>query len=145
MLAEVLAEVIGAVAALFGLGLLGLYLRRRLLQRGGGTVDMSYRLRGGVPGRGWVLGVGRYDGDDLLWYRVFSPSLRPRRRLSRRDLSVVERREPRSEERRALPHGLVVLRCSTSAGEVELALGRSATTGLLAWIEATPPGATLPA
>ncbi len=144
MLAELIAEAIGAILALFGLCLLGLYLRRVQLQRRGGTIDLSLRLRDEIPGRGWVLGVGRFEGDELLWYRVFSASFRPRRRISRRGLSVIERREPRSEERRALPVGLVVLRCRTAQGEVELALSSSATTGFLAWLEATPPGATLP-
>lgn len=144
MLAEWIAEAIGALLALFGLGLLGLYLRRVKLQRSGGTIDLSFRLRDDVPGRGWVLGVGRFDGDELHWYRVFSPSFRPRRRISRRGLTVVERREPRSEERRALPVGLVVLRCRSAQGEAELAMSSSATTGFLAWLEATPPGATLP-
>lgn len=145
MLAEYVAEAIGALLGLFGLGLLGLYLRRVKLQRSGGTIDVSFHLREETPGRGWVLGVGRFHGDELHWYKVFSPSFRPRRRISRRGLTVLERREPRSEERRALPHGLVVLRCRTSQGEVELAMGASATTGFLAWLEATPPGATLPA
>ena len=35
-------------------------------------------------GKGWVLGIGRYAGDALEWYRVFSYSTRPRRVLSPR-------------------------------------------------------------
>lgn len=144
MLAQIIAEIIGAVVGLFGLGLLSLYLRRVVLQRGGGTIDLSLRLKDVTPGRGWVLGVGRFEGDNLAWYRVFSLSPRPRRRLRRRDLTVLERRQPRSEEHRALPPQTVVLRLSARTGEVELAMSRSAMTGVLAWLEATPPGATLP-
>lgn len=143
MLAEYVAEIIGGAVGLFALGLLGLYFRRVLLQRGG-TIDLSLRLKDTGPGRGWVHGIGRFDGDDLVWYRVFSPSLRPRRRVHRRGLVVLERREPRSNERRALPGGLLVVRCRTLHGDVELAMNASATTGFLAWLEATPPGATLP-
>ena len=145
MLTQVVAELIGVIIGLFGLGLFSLYLRRVVLQRGGGTIDLSLRLKSATPGRGWVLGVGRFEGNELAWYRVFSLSPRPRRRLHRRDLTVLERREPRSEERRALPHGTVVLRLGARTGEVEVAMGNSAMTGLLAWLEATPPGATFPA
>ncbi|MEO6204412.1 MAG: DUF2550 domain-containing protein [Mycobacteriales bacterium] len=144
MLAAHVAEVIAVLVGLAGVFLLSLYVRRRVLQRGGGTIDLSLRPGVDEDGRGWVLGVGRFDGDTLAWYRVFSLSMRPRRRLSRRNLAVVDRREPRSEERRSLLSGAVVLRCQTRDVEVELAMSRSATTGFLAWLEATAPGATLP-
>lgn len=145
MLATVLAEVVGLFVVLVSLPLLILFVRRLALQRGGGTVALSFRLRPGAQGRGWVLGVGRFHGDSLQWYRVFSLAMRPRRTLSRRDLVVVQRREPLGSERRSLLGGAVVLECRNSAGDVEIAMDRSATTGFLAWLEATPPGATLPA
>ena len=116
-----------------------------MLQRGGGTVDLSLRLKQGTHGRGWVLGVGRFDGDSLKWYRVFSLAMRPRRTLSRRDLRVVLRREPNGPERYALLSGAVVMECRSANGPVELAMEPSAVTGFLAWLEARPPGATLPA
>ena len=144
MLAQIAVEVLGTVVGLFGLGLLSLYLRRVGLQRGGGTIDLSLRLKAKTPGRGWVHGIGRFEGDDLAWYRVFSLSPRPRRRLCRRGLAVLERREPRSEERRALSPEAVVLRLASRSGEVEVAMSGSAMTGALSWLEATPPGATLP-
>ena len=77
-----LVWVLDALAAVVVLGLLALALlalRRRLLTRRGGTFDCSLRLREAPHGKGWVLGVGRYNGDDLEWYRVFSYSPRPRR------------------------------------------------------------------
>ena len=40
----------------------------------------------------------------------------------------------------ALYAGHVVIACSTSQGVVELALAHEALTGLLAWLEAAPPG-----
>ena len=80
-----LAEVLGLVAVLVSLPVFALGLRRRMLQRGGGTVDLSLRLKDRTHGRGWVLGVGRFDGDSLKWYRVFSLAMRPRRTLSRRE------------------------------------------------------------
>ena len=145
MTAAFVAEVLVGVVALVALALLALAVRRRVLQRGGGTVDLSLRLKRGTHGRGWVLGVGRFDGDALQWYRVFSLAMRPRRTLSRRDLVVLQRREPLGPERLALLSGAIVMECRTSTGKVEIAMEPSAVTGFLAWLEATPPGATLPA
>jgi hypothetical protein len=139
-----LVEVIGLLLLAVAVFLLSLALRRRVLQRRGGTVELSLRLSTRHAHRGWVLGVGRFDGDRLEWYRVFSLAMRPRRTLSRRDLSVVARREPEGAERLALLGGAVVMECRSSAGPVELAMEPSAVTGFLAWLEAVPPGATLP-
>jgi hypothetical protein len=70
--------------------------------------------------------------------------MRPRRTLTRRDLTVVTQREPDGPERLALLSGAVVMECRSSTGPVELAMSSSAQTGFLAWLEAEPPGATLP-
>ena len=145
MTATYVAEALGLLVVLVVGSLLSLYARRRVLTRGGGTVDLSLRLKRGTHGRGWVLGVGRFDGDSLEWYRVFSLAMRPRRTLSRRDLRVLTRRAPTGAERLALLSGAVVMECDSSRGPVELAMEPSAVTGFLAWLEATPPGATLPA
>ena len=145
MTATFVVEALVALVVLLALGLIGLAVRRRVLQRGGGTVDLSLRLKRGTHGRGWVLGVGRFNGDSLQWYRVFSLAMRPRRTLSRRDLVVLNRREPLGPEKLALLSGAVVMECRSSTGKVELAMEPSAVTGFLAWLEATPPGATLPA
>lgn len=128
------------VAAVF----LAVWVRRLLLQRSGGTVELSLRLKPRARGRGWVLGIGRFVGDDLQWHRVFSLAPRPRRTLSRRDLQVLRRREPDRTETYALLQGAVVMQCRTTDGPVELGMDPSAVTGFLAWLEAGPPGATLP-
>ena len=50
-------------------------LRRAvLLRRRRGPIDMSLRTRFGRIGGGWALGVGRYTGEDLHWYRRCSRS-----------------------------------------------------------------------
>ena len=102
------------------------------------------RLRKGSHGRGWTLGVGRFAGDELQWFRVFSLSPRPRRTLSRPDLSVQRRRTPLGIESRALLKGAEVLELRNKGAQLEVALEPSAITGFLAWLEAQPPGATLP-
>lgn len=114
--------------------------RRWLLSRRGGTVEMSLRLRQGKHGRGWVLGTGRYVGDDLQWFRVFSLAPRPRRTLSRRGLRVDQRRPPHGPERFALQAGMVVLECTAADGPVQIAIGQSALTGFLSWLEAASTG-----
>ena len=146
MSAAQVVEVIAVVVVVLAIvGLAALAIRRRVLQRGGGTVELSLRLKRGSQGRGWVLGVGRFEGDSLEWYRVFSLAMRPRRTLSRRDLRVLTRREPAGPERLALLSGAVVMELRSSTGPVEIAMEPSAVTGFLAWLEARPPGATLPA
>lgn len=138
------AEVLLALLALFALPLLSIALRRRFLSRSGGAVEMSFRLKPKPQGRGWVLGVGRFVGDDLQWFRVFSLSPRPRRTLSRRDLRVRTRRQPKGPEALALLKGAEVVELTSAQGRVELAMDEGALTGFLAWLEAQPPGATLP-
>ncbi|MCW2776941.1 MAG: hypothetical protein JWN17_666 [Frankiales bacterium] len=137
-------EVVVGLVLLAVLPLVAIAVRRRVLQRRYGTIDLSLRLARKGNGRGWVLGVGRFEGDDLQWYRVFSLAPRPRRTLSRRSLEVRGRRAPRGPETLALLSGAVVMECRDPDGPVELAMESGAVTGFLAWLEARPPGATLP-
>jgi hypothetical protein len=137
-------EVLLGLVLLLGLPLLAISVRRRFLSRSGGAIELSLRLKPRSQGRGWVLGVGRFVGDDLQWFRVFSLSPRPRRTLSRRDLSVRARRQPKGPEGLALLKGAEVVELTSATGPVEIALDASALTGFLAWLEARPPGATLP-
>ena len=154
------ADTVGAVLLLVLLFGLGIVLRRRWVSRGGGVLEMSFR--GAPPGpdpapheaeagavstartaasaRGWTLGIGRYSDDVLECFRIFSLSPRPRRRLQRCQLAYLGQREPEGMEVHALYAGHVVIACSTDQGVVELALAPDALTGLLAWLEAAPPG-----
>lgn len=118
-----------------------LILRRRWLSRHGGTFELSYRARASQPGRGWLLGLGRYTGDRLEWFRIFSLSPRPKMVWQRATLNYVERRDPEGVEQLSLYPGHVVIRCETPAGDVELALGSSSLMGFQSWLEAAPPGA----
>jgi hypothetical protein len=120
-------------------------VRRRWLSRSGGAVELSFRLKPRSQGRGWVLGVGRFVGDELQWFRVFSLSPRPRRTLSRIDLVVKTRRPPVGPESFSLHKGAEVVELLSGSALVEIAMDSSTMTGFLAWLEARPPGATLPA
>jgi hypothetical protein len=141
----VLALVVCAVlVALVPLGLLAFGVRRRLIQRPGGTFDCSARwtppVAGKSPGKGWVYGVARYNGDHIEWFRVFSYAPRPRMTLQRDRIQVRDRRTPHGEEELALLSGAVVLACRHDSLDLELAMSDDALTGFLAWLEAAPPG-----
>jgi hypothetical protein len=135
---------VGALLLLLVVPLLGLAIRRHLIRRGRGTVEVSLRLKPSSHGRGWALGMARYEDDELQWFRTFSFALRPRRTLTRRGLTVDRRRIPSGPEALALQAGAVVLECQATSGPVQLAMSESALTGFLSWLESAPPGATLP-
>ncbi|MFD5805610.1 DUF2550 domain-containing protein [Streptomyces sp. NPDC048171] len=136
--------VCGIAVALVVIGLFVFGLRRRLIQRSGGTFDCSLRWdapKEGEPGgKGWSYGVARYNGDRVEWYRVFSYSPRPRRVLERSAIEVAGRRVPDGEEELALLSDAVVLACLHRGTRLELAMSEDALTGFLAWLEAAPPG-----
>ena len=135
-----LLDSLGIVLLLALLALLLFAVRRRFLQRQGGTFDCSIRNSARPAPKGWMLGVGRYDRETIEWYRVFSFSPRPRLVIGRRDLEVVHRRPPSGAEALALLPDAVVLECCEAGRSVELAIGADALTGFLAWLESAPPG-----
>jgi Protein of unknown function (DUF2550) len=137
------------------LAAVGIAARRFLLERGGGTVECG--LRG--PNGSWRLGVASYQREELCWFGALGLSMRPDVVFPRRDLAVVSRRLPTEAEAASLGPGMIVVECQLSedsespglalAGTpgqsrtVELAMGEAALTGLLAWLEAAPPGSHL--
>jgi hypothetical protein len=131
------AWLFAAFLVLLVLAAIGIAARRYLLERGGGTVECGLRQ----PGGSWRLGVASYQREELCWFGVFGVSMRPEEVFPRRDLIVVSRRMPTDAEASILGPDMVVVECSFGEGRpVELALGESALTGLLAWLEAAPPG-----
>jgi len=118
-----------------------LLVRRRLLARlGRGTFDMSTNRRDGAGPKGWALGVAVYRGSRLEWYRTFSLSWRPRYQFTRTSLEIEGRRDPGGAEVFAVHAGHVIVPCESATGVRQLALHPRALTGLLAWIESSPPG-----
>ena len=137
---QVLLDAAGVLLALVLLFGIGLIVRRRLLARHGGTFELSYRVRSSKAGRGWLLGLGRYSGGSLEWFRYFSLWPRPKRVLLRSQVSYAGRREPEGAEQMSLYPGHVVIRCDTPDGPVELAMSTSSLMGFQSWLEAGPPG-----
>lgn len=119
---------------------LALVVRRRMLTRHGGTFELSHRVRTDRPGRGWVLGLGRYSGQHLEWFRIFTLRPTPTRVWARDDLSYDGRRDAIGSEQMSLYPDHVVIQCQTAAGEVELAMSPASLTGFQSWLEARPPG-----
>ncbi|HEX6518352.1 MAG TPA: DUF2550 domain-containing protein [Nocardioidaceae bacterium] len=120
-----------------------LVVRRRWISRHGGTFEFSVRVRSTRAGRGWVLGVGRYSGGLLEWFRIFSLSPRPKMVFRRSELEYAGRREPVGAEAYSLYSGHIVVSCKTPTGPREVAMSPQALTGFLAWLEAAPPGQRL--
>jgi Protein of unknown function (DUF2550) len=141
------------------LAAVGIAARRFLLERGGGTVECGLR-RG--PNGSWRLGVASYQREELNWFGALGLTMRPDVVFPRRDLTVVSRRLPTDAEAASLGPGMIVVECRLGedsgafgptaddvsgpgggpgpGGIIELALGEEALTGLLAWLEAAPPG-----
>lgn len=140
---QLVLDAVGGLLVLLLLYGAALVVRRRWLARSGGTFELSVRVRPGRAGRGWILGVGRYTGDDLEWFRVFSLSVRPRFRYQRSDLTYESRREAEGAEAYSLYSGHIVVCCRTPSGLLELAMSPDALMGFLSWLEAAPPGQRL--
>ncbi|MEY9848384.1 DUF2550 domain-containing protein [Streptacidiphilus sp. MAP5-3] len=144
MVLAVVTVIAVLLVCLLGLGAFA--VRRRLIQRPGGTFDCSARLNAPsaegteAEGKGWIFGIARYNNDSVEWFRVFSYAPRPRRVLERSQIEVLERRTPAGQEELALLSGAVVLVCTHAGEPLELAMSEDALTGFLAWLEAAPPG-----
>lgn len=118
---------------------LALVFRRRILSRHGGTFEVSYRPLTDEPGRGWLLGLGRYTEDRLEWFRIFSLAPRPKKTWPRRQLTFTSRREPGASEQVALYADHVVVTCDLPSEKVELAMSPSSLMGFQSWLESGPP------
>ena len=154
------AWLFAAFLIILTLAAVGIAARRFLLERGGGTVECGLR-RG--PDASWRLGLASYRPEELWWFGALGLTMRPDVVFPRRDLIVVSRRPPTEAEAASLGPGMIVVECrlgedsgqfgpagpgdaavpgggAVPGGTVELALGEEALTGLLAWLEAAPPG-----
>lgn len=131
--------VLVAAFALVVIPILWLYLRRRWLSRQGGMFDCSL-----LVGRRWVIGVARYNGELLQWFRIFSLSFRPQVSYRRTATQALETRELTDAERDDLYPGMRVVRLEATLDfegpdTWELAMPAESVTGLLSWLEAAPP------
>jgi len=141
-----ISTVVIGLLALVGVVLVwGAWRWHKIRTSGGITVALRWRMRHDGDIAGWHLGIGRYRGEQFLWFRVLSLRNGPDRVLSREDLHITERRKPSKEESYTLPAAATVLRCKSTEGmEIEIAMGPGALTGFLSWLESAPPGHQVP-
>lgn len=128
-----------ALALIVACGVL-LVVRRRQIARHGGVLELSYRARTDRPGRGWLLGMGRYTEDSLQFFRIFSFGIRPKATWARQDIVYLSQRTPEGPESMSLYGDHVVVECATPNGPIELAMSPSSLMGFQSWLEARPPG-----
>lgn len=115
--------------------------RRHRISVVSGTFDLAVKFASETGPDDWKLGIARYGEDELEWFATFGFRLSPRYRLRRESIDVDSHsRSPYSGEASALHGGSVIVACRTQAGIRQLALTPHALTGLLAWLEASPPG-----
>ena len=127
----------GFIAALL---VLALVIRRRLVARRGGTFDISVNRRSDAGPKGWTLGVGAYRSNTLEWYRTFSFAWWPKYRFVRGEIAIDGRRDPEGPEVYSVHTGHVIVAVRHRSGVRQMAMSQNALTGLLAWLESSPPG-----
>lgn len=137
----VVEGVLLTAALLLAIPVVWLIARRRWLSRQGGTFECSVRLNATTPGTGWVLGVARYGADSLDWFTSFSLSLMPRKVFPRGDTKAGAQRGPTSVEAVVLFDNQRIVELISGSGERwELSMAPGSLTGLLSWLESSPPG-----
>jgi hypothetical protein len=108
--------------------------RQRQMLRSTGAVPMAMQR-----GTRWLYGVGRYVGSELRFYRALGVGTRPSRVLRRGQVEVLGSRQPFDSERGSLPTTVVVVECRTDGETVAFAIGESAFTGFVSWLESSAP------
>jgi hypothetical protein len=87
----------------------------------------------------WANGVGRYVGDELVWYRTLSLSPTAALRMPRDELSVILSRAWDPQRDMALRPNLMIAECRFKDAEISLGFPDNGLTGFLSWLEASAP------
>lgn len=114
--------------------LLVLVHQRRMVASAGGLPVALKRA-----GERWANGVGRYAGDELIWYRTLSLSPTAAMRLPRGQLRVTATRAWDANRDMALRPNLAIVECRLDGTEVSLGFPDNGVTGFLSWLEASAP------
>ena len=108
--------------------------RQRYMLRTTGALPLAMQR-----GNRWLYGVGRYVGSELRFYRALGIGTRPSRVLRRGEVEVLGHRAPAASERGSLPATSVVVECRTDGEILAFAIGESAFTGFVSWLESSAP------
>lgn len=123
------------VAVVVVLSMIAILARQRQMLRATGAVPMALQR-----GNHWLYGIARYVGEEMRFYRALGVGTRPSRILRRGQVEVTGRRPPTHAERGSLPETAVVIMCRTDGGDhFTLALGDTAFTGFVSWLESAAP------
>jgi hypothetical protein len=112
--------------------------RQRFMLHASGSTPMALRVVRRQGAR-WLYGVSRYAGPELHWYRALGLGTRPSKVWQRADLVVVSHRSRAETELTSLPQAAVIVECRAAGAEATFALGESAFTGFVSWLEASAP------
>lgn len=145
MIIQVLRICLVVLAACIIVGLLVVIIRRQWLLSRDSIFSCEICRR--LPGNGsrWALGVARYCGDNLLWYKLISLSFRPTVTIRRSMTRLVDHRQPSPQDRLLAINSHLIARLEVQeAGKstriMELGLANDSLMGLMSWLEASPPG-----
>jgi hypothetical protein len=118
------------------------FLRWHSFNRDKSTFSCSFHVGSGVDGGRWSRGIAKFSGGALLWYSGVGFTRRPDHRFLQREIELGPKRWPEGSERALLldDQQIVLIQDRNSLPLCELAMESTAMTGLLAWIEAAPPG-----
>jgi len=119
-----------------------LLVRRQVIVSHGGVFDCGLRTwRGDTPG-GWALGMARYSGNNLKWYRMFALIPRHSLKLYRDDLMLAGSRSLDAFETLQLYDDQVVVQLEAGPDGVrrDLSMSRQSLMGFASWLEAAPVG-----
>jgi hypothetical protein len=108
--------------------------RQRYMLRTTGAMPLAMQR-----GHRWLYGVGRYQDGELRFYRALGVGTRPSLVLRRGHVDVLGRREPLESERGSLPSTAVVVECRVDGDIFAFAIGESAFTGFVSWLESSAP------
>jgi Protein of unknown function (DUF2550) len=112
----------------------GILARQRYMLRTTGAVPLAMQR-----GNRWLYGIGRYRGGELRFYRALGVGTHPTRVLRRGHVQVLGRRPPLEAERGSLPSTAVVIECRVDGETLAFAIGESAFTGFVSWLESSAP------
>lgn len=121
------------VAAVGAWLLVVLHQRRVVRQTGGLPVALK---RGDQR---WANGVGRYVGDELVWYRTLSLSPAAALRMPRAELAVTGSRAWDASRDMALRPNVTIVDCRFRGADISLGFPDNGVTGFLSWLEASAP------
>jgi hypothetical protein len=131
---HILDVVLACIAAILIVALATILARQRQMLRATGALPLAIQR-----GNRWLYGIGRYAGGELRWYRTLGIGTRPSLVFRQGAVEVVRRREPRRDEQAFLPGQVVIIDCRTGGETLSLAIGESAYTGFVSWLESSAP------